>query len=301
MGRDGEITVLERVESPGHRVLQAHQQHVELDVALSPIVHQERIFDVLLHHVHRARLGKVHALRRLRADLHRGSPIPVGLLDEPGVAGVVLDRLSAVSPLEVFDDVRVRHEIGHELPHFGLILQPDAPLDVHGDAAEVRLVRKVHEALAQRTVVLVVLLVLEPLLVRVDVPLAPLEQVLAEPLSMTAHLAVGTVKELPLAGLEGLWNSLVCGDHQALVVDGLLHDLHLQSALLDLALGDRQVLPHHGLVHAPQPCGHRQVLRDAAQAGRQRLGPHGVRGLLGRDPAGAFDGVLDLQVCELQL
>mmetsp|Transcript_92111 Transcript_92111/g.298208 ORF Transcript_92111/g.298208 Transcript_92111/m.298208 type:complete len:259 (-) Transcript_92111:388-1164(-) len=151
--------------------------------------------------------------------------------------------------------------------------------------------------------VLVVLLVLEPLLVRVDTPLAPLEQVLAEPLAVPANLAIGAVVVPPLRGAQWLHrgHKVIGGDHEGLVVDGLLHHLHLEPALLDLALGDGQVLPHHGLIDTPEPCSHSQVVRDAPHGGRHRLCPRRVGSILRRGAARALHGVLHLHLRELEL
>mmetsp|Transcript_119493 Transcript_119493/g.345515 ORF Transcript_119493/g.345515 Transcript_119493/m.345515 type:complete len:217 (+) Transcript_119493:736-1386(+) len=199
MWRDRQVAILEGVQAPCLRVLQAHQQNVELDVALAAVGHQERVAYVLLNHVGSAGLGYLHAMCGFGDDVHGGAPVPVCLLEEPRkLRPAVVAGLPAVAPPAVLDDEGLGHEVRDQLEHLRLVLEPHPALDVHGDAAEVRLVREVDEAFPQGAVVLAALLVLEPSLRRIDPPLRSLQQVLAEALAMATHLAVRAVKVLPL-------------------------------------------------------------------------------------------------------
>merc|ERR1740138_1651504 len=117
------------------------------------------------------------------------------------------------------------------------------------------------------------LFILEPFLVREDMPFRSLEQVLAKPLPMSSNLAVSAIEVCSLLrrrrGDRG--HVVLCRNHEALVVNRLFHVFHLQLALLNLRLPERQVLSNNGLVNVPEPCGQCEVVCDPSDAVRQRL------------------------------
>mmetsp|Transcript_87971 Transcript_87971/g.188713 ORF Transcript_87971/g.188713 Transcript_87971/m.188713 type:complete len:248 (-) Transcript_87971:541-1284(-) len=242
---------------PPDAVLVADEEDVKLDVTLPAILHEERILDVLLHDIDRVRLGKSQAVRRFSADVDRSAPIPVRLLHKPWqVRHLVICRRSGALPCSVIDDIRIRHQAWRYIHDLCLLLQPKSAPKVHADPAEVGLVGEVHQFLPQGAVILIGLLVLEPLLIRVHTPVWTLQEILTEPLSVAAYLAVPAILvplrcRVPLHSRPRL--DILCGHHQGLVVDNLFHRGHLLSAPLNLSLGLHDVLTHDFLVHTPQP------------------------------------------------
>jgi hypothetical protein len=93
----------------------------------------------------------------------------------------------------------------NKIPKLPLILQPDAALDVHGDAAKVRLISEIDKATAERAVRGATILVLEPLFRRVDAPIRSLQQVRAKPLSMATNFAVSAILELSIR----FWSAMI--------------------------------------------------------------------------------------------
>mmetsp|Transcript_17222 Transcript_17222/g.47508 ORF Transcript_17222/g.47508 Transcript_17222/m.47508 type:complete len:200 (+) Transcript_17222:559-1158(+) len=185
---------------PCDAVSQPDQKVVELDVALFTFVEEQRVGYVLLHHIHSIWLGKAKALVRPRTADHARAPVPVGLLDEPrhGRRPRRLRGRCLPHPPLVRDDVSQGHQVWHEVVKLPFVLQPDPALDVHGNAAEVRLVGEINTPPAQGAVADLPILVLKPLLARIDPPVRPLQQVGAEALAVAAHVAIGAVEPLPL-------------------------------------------------------------------------------------------------------
>mmetsp|Transcript_28748 Transcript_28748/g.61054 ORF Transcript_28748/g.61054 Transcript_28748/m.61054 type:complete len:400 (+) Transcript_28748:98-1297(+) len=240
LGRDAEIAILISVQLPRDTILQAHKEVVKLYMALLTIIVEERVRYVLLNDIDVTRLRNSHAILWSVAAHHAGAPVPVSLLDKPG-HGRTPRRLRwrwLSNPLLIFDDVCQRHQVRDELIELALILQPNPPLDVHGDAAEIRLVREVDTPAPKRAMANRAGRVLEPLLAGIGSPVRALQQVVAEALAVAPNMAIRTIEPLPRlirrrrdTGTHNM-GAPVMGD----VIDGLSQDHHLLVALLDLLL-----------------------------------------------------------------
>ena len=95
-----------------------------------------------------------------------------------------------LSPQPVLDHIREGHQLWDKLVQLSFVFQPDPTLDVHGNAAEVCLVREVHRFLSQRAVADLSIPIFEPFLTGIYSPVWSFKQISAEALPMAAHTAV---------------------------------------------------------------------------------------------------------------
>mmetsp|Transcript_1685 Transcript_1685/g.4174 ORF Transcript_1685/g.4174 Transcript_1685/m.4174 type:complete len:226 (-) Transcript_1685:404-1081(-) len=222
---------------------------------------------MLLHHVSCFSVGDTKTLGGLSADVDRGAPIAVGLLHEPWqVWDLVVMRRRLALPLAFFNDECLGHQLRSQFVDLCLFLKPRSAFQVHGYATKVRLICEINKFLSQRAMIFIAFFIFEPLLVRVNTPIRPLEEVLAEALTVTSHLAICAIPVLLPQGSTSriqrrrrCWLRVVGRNDKRLVVNNFFHRSHLQAALLYFRLGLRDVLPHHALLHGPQARSQAQV------------------------------------------
>mmetsp|Transcript_94448 Transcript_94448/g.147620 ORF Transcript_94448/g.147620 Transcript_94448/m.147620 type:complete len:289 (+) Transcript_94448:691-1557(+) len=182
----------------------------------------------------------------LLTALYAGAPIPISLLDEPWhwLYFWSFWRRRVAHPLLINDHVRRRHQIRNKLVELSLVLQPDAAFNVHYDAAEIRLIGEVNATASEWTMADLTLSIFKPFLARINLPIRPLQKVIAKPLTMATNFAIGAIKNLSI--LVWLEFQAFC-DRQAYditaaslgnIIDRLPESNHLLVALLDLFFHD---------------------------------------------------------------